>query len=434
MASEKNNDKLSDDKLDELIDKIAKGSKKTKINYDKTINYDDVDFNELDSNTKKVYTDLFTGMPDLYKLVNASPDDSHEIIKKKCTDKLGKYHPDKIAPLLSKVPLEQREKEKKKIALQYKLIKEAYSTLRHPEKRKYYDLQRKTIDSKNFTKQKNSFEEFKKLQESEISEQSKKNSDNLFKMKMIELDERHGFNRKELDEKPISCKKASKKMGDLMMERDQQDIEYQPKDLFSGKSFNLTDFNKQFDKMRKFDDRRSKNKTGNTDSSMVKWEGISAINDIGIGGSTDYVSIDSNYENLYTRSNLESGLYANKLDSDASSDSEFNLSDVSDEGIDSSYVTNHNKDKGEIMKKFTEYNNSRTVEDEIYDKREFNDKTQWKSVMDNPFNISADMGNMVGNDLKQLEGPRRKKKIGKDLADAYKQLMYDGATINNIKS
>ena len=242
---------------------------------------------------------------------------------------------------------------------------------------------------------------------------------------MIELDERHGFNRKELDEKPISTKKASKKMGDLMMERDQQDIEYQPKDLFNGKSFNLTDFNKQFDKMRKFDDRRSKNKTGGSDNSMVKWEGISAINDTGIGGSTDYVSIDSNYENLYTNNTFENGLFANKLDSDASSDSEFNLSDVSDDGIDTSYVTNHNKDKGDIMKKFTEYNNSRMVEDEVYDKREFNDKTQWKSVMDNPFNISTDMGSMVGNDLKQLEGPRRKKKIGKDLADAYKQLMYD---------
>ena len=144
---------MSDDKINELIDKIANSSKKKKQN-DKNINYDDVDFEDLDNKTKKVYTDLFTGMPDLYKLINALPTDSQEIIKKKCTEKMAKYHPDKIAPLLIKVPIEKREIEKKKLMSQYKLIKEAYTTLRDPEKRKYYDLQKKTIDSKNFVKQK----------------------------------------------------------------------------------------------------------------------------------------------------------------------------------------------------------------------------------------------------------------------------------------
>jgi hypothetical protein len=416
---------MSSDNIDDLIDKIAKGSKKNKqTEKNKNINYDDVDFGELDTKTKKVYTDLFTGMPDLYKLVGASQTDPYEVIKKKCTEKLAKYHPDKIAPMLMKFPVGEREAEKKKFAMQYKLIKEAYSTLRDPEKKKYYDLQRKTIDSKNFFKQKDSFDDFIKLQDSEISEQTKKNADGSFKLKMLELDERHGFNRKDLDKKPISKKKAEKKMGDLMMEREQQDIEYQPKNMFGdGKQYNATDFNKQWEKMKKYENRKSKNKTGGQDGSIVQWEGISAANDMGMGGSTDYVSINSNYEDLYSTDKFAGTGFADKLDSE-NSDSDFRLSDISDDDIDTSYVTNHNKDKGDIMKKFQEYENFRKNEDIEYDNRQFTDKS-WKNVMDNPFNVSAQVGSMVGGDVKQLEGPRRKKKIEKDMAEAYKQLIYD---------
>lgn len=415
---------MSDDKINELIDKIANSSKKKKQN-DKNINYDDVDFEDLDNKTKKVYTDLFTGMPDLYKLINVLPTDSQEIIKKKCTEKMAKYHPDKIAPLLLKVPIEKREIEKKKLMSQYKLIKEAYTTLRDPEKRKYYDLQKKTIDSKSFTKQKNSFEDFIKLQDSEITEQTKKKSDDLFKLKMLELDERHGFDRKKMDEKPISSKKAIKKMDDLLMDREQQDIEYQPKEIFSkGQQFNLTDFNKQWEKMKKLENKKSKGKTSDRDNSLVMWEGISASNDVGIGGSTDYVSIESNYEDLYATDKFSNINFADKLNSDNSDNSDFNLSDISDDDIDTSYVTNHNQDKGDIMKKFKEYENFRNNEDSEYDKRVFTDKS-WKNVMENPFNISAQVGNMVGENIKQIDGPRRKKKIDKELADAYKQLIYD---------
>jgi hypothetical protein len=144
---------------------------------------------------------------------------------------------------------------------------------------------------------------------------------------------------------------------------------------------------------------------------------------MGMGGSTDYVSINSNYEDLYSTDKFAGTGFADKLDSE-NSDSDFRLSDISDDDIDTSYVTNHNKDKGDIMKKFQEYENFRKNEDIEYDNRQFTDKS-WKNVMDNPFNVSAQVGSMVGGDVKQLEGPRRKKKIEKDMAEAYKQLIYD---------
>ncbi len=421
MSSEKNKTVLNeDDRLDDLVSKMAKGSKKTKKSSE--INYDDVDFNDLDTKTKKAYTDLFQGMPDIYKLVDASPTDSQDVIKRKCTEKLAKYHPDKISSLLAKVPADDKVKEKKRLLIQYKLIRDAYSTLRDPEKRKFYDLQRKTIDSKNFLKQRDSFEEFVKLQDSEISEQTRKNAENAFKIGYLELDKKHNFDRKKLDDAPMSKKEASKRLEDLMMERENQDIECVQNNMFDGRAFDQKEFNKQWERNKKKEERKGKGKHREGDNSLVQWEGISAANDVGLGGSSDYVSINTDYGDLYSTDKHNSSGFASKMDSDISTDSEYES--PSDDDIDVSYVDGHNKDKTDIMKRFEELQGRRKVENDDYDKREFNDKS-WGSVMNNPFNVSAQFGNLMGTDVsKTLEGPRRKKQIGKDVAEAYKQLVY----------
>ena len=422
MSSEKHKDTLSEDRLDDLVNKMAKGSKKTKSN---EVNYDDVDFNELDNATKKAYTDLFQGMPDIYKLVGASPDDSNDVIKRKCTEKLARYHPDKTKKILLAVPEKDRAKKQKELLLQYKLIRDAYSTLRDPEKRKFYDLQRKTMDSKNFLKQKNSFEEFVKLQDSEISEQSRENAKNAFKLGFLDLDKKHNFDRKALDDKPMSKKESSKKLEDLMMERENQDIEYAQDNMFEGRAFDQKEFNRQWEKNKRREERkRSGGKGGASgDGSMILWDGISASNDLGLGGATDYVSITSDYGDLYSTDKHNSSLFASKMDSDVETDSDYES--PSEDDIDVSYVDDYNKGKELTMKRFEELQGSRKLEDETYDKREFNDKS-WGSVMKNPFNISAQFGNIMGVDptTKSLEGPRQTKKIRKDMAEAYKQLVF----------
>jgi curved DNA-binding protein CbpA len=432
MSFEKKTDRnkeLSDDSLDAIVNKIANGSKKKeKLNEDKQkytksdsddIEYDDVDFSELDQNTKKIYTDLFSGMPDIYKIVGVSPDDDQNTIKKKCNEKLAKYHPDKIGPLLNKCAPEVRPKEKKRLSMQYKLIREAYSILRDPHKKKFYDLQKKTVDSKNFAKQKSSFEEFIKLQESEITEHSKDSAQNDFKMKVLEMDKRTGFDRKKLDDVPLSKADIDKRMQDLMIERENQDIEYVPKNLFEGRDFNPSTFHKEWEKQKRKDEKRLKN--SNNDRSIVTWEGVSAANDIGIDGSTDYISATGDYGDLYI-DNKKGSLFAQKLDS--GSDSEGEYSESSDD-IDVSYVTGHNSNKGSVMDKFKEYEQSRKLEDDSYENRGFNDETTWKSVMDNPMNISSQMNTMIGKDIKQLDGFKKKKHIDKDYAEAYKQLIYN---------
>ena len=167
----------------------------TDENTDKNITLDEVNFDKLDEKTAQAHKDLFSGSLDVYKIMGLSPDSSQDLVRKKCNEKIAKYHPDKIEPALRKVPPEQRSKEKKKMDMQYKLVRDAYSILINPDKRKFYDLQKKTIDSKNFAKQKASFEEFIKLQDSEISEQSRKNAENTFKLEYAGMDEKHKLKR-----------------------------------------------------------------------------------------------------------------------------------------------------------------------------------------------------------------------------------------------
>lgn len=436
---------LSEDQIDKLVVKMANGSKKNKekkssdplshssdenkynsnlnSKHNKSIKHEEVNFDNLDTKTKKVYGDLFSGMVDLYKILGADPSDSHEIIKKKYTERMAKYHPDKIGTILVKVPKEKRDEEKKKLAIQYKLIRDAYSTLRNPEKRKYYDLQRQTDKSRDFLKQKDSFKEFVELQESEMNEKTKELSHTNFKMGMIELDNKHGFDRQLYDEQPMTKHDASRKYNDLMMEREQSEIEYTPKDLFGGNTKpSAMEFNKEWEKMKKREEKK-KNKNKDCDGSIVAWEGVGAFNDVGLGGATDFVSID-NYEDLYVDKNFDTTEFATRMDSDVEMDSAFESDNDSD--IDVSYVTGHNKNKEDIMRKFANMESRRKVEEDEYEKRELHNEKSWKTVMDNPMNISASMGTILGrNDFTKIDGPKKKKQIGTDLADAYKQLIYE---------
>lgn len=438
MSSEKTKEFFTGETTEELVNKMMKGSKFRSHKEESTtannnVNIDDVDFSKLDSNTKKTYTDLFSGMIDIYGIIGVSKDDSDEVIRSKCNKKIAIYHPDKHAILLAKVPESQREKEKKKLDTIYKLVKDASNILRNPEKRKYYDLQKKTIESKNFVKQKNDFEEFKKLQDSEISEQSKKNASNNFKIGFLDLDKKHNFDRRKLDDDPLDSAEIKRRLDELTQEREQQELNYAPKNIFEGKNFTNADFNKAWEKMTKKKDKINKNKNTNYDGSLVSWDGILAANDTGLAGSNEFVSINSNYEDLYDTNNYNSSNFASKLNDDDEI-IDFSSDDSLGEHIDVSYVTGHNSlsSKEETMARFNDIEKKRKQEDEDYENRKFGDNKVWGSVLENPLNISAQMGKMVGQDLKSLafsgSSVKPRKTINKDMIDAYKQLVYDEKT------
>jgi hypothetical protein len=183
-------------------------------------------------------------------------------------------------------------------------------------------------------------------------------------------------------------------------------------------------FNKLFLK------KKSKEKKNvNNDTSIISWEGISAVNDDGLTGS-NFISVDSNYDDLYTDTNFDNSLFAsNNLNQeiDESTDDELDINiDLDLDEFDEFNESKWNNDN--ITDKYNEMENRRKMENDNYENREYTDNKSWKSVFDNPFNISTSMGTFIGDKPSQLENKNTNqtdKKINKDYFDSYKSLVND---------
>lgn len=402
-----------------------------KVNKSNMIDLDNLD--NLDDKTKQAYDDLFRGNLDLYKLIGASPNDPQDVIKKKCNEKRKEIHPDKVnarlKEKLKKLSEEERKKTLRDLSKQYELIIEAINVLSNPDKRQYYDLQRKTIESKNFVKQRDSFQEFIKLQESAITEESRKYAELEYQKHFNEFDMKHGFDRTKLDDKPLDKDEMNKRLNDIMMDRESQDIDFVPINLFEDGKFNPIIFNKKWEQMKAKENKRHTNKY-NSDKSVVKWHGVGASNDIGMTND-QYTSLNSDYSDLYTDVHYDSSNYAKKYDYDDELDEDdLNISDE-DLDIDVSYVTDYDKNKELTMKKYDELMKQRQMENEFYDKRELGDSSSWKPATENPFSISNDFGTLLGNDVLSSSMMRPKAMIDKETLDVYKRLVYDNDESNN---
>lgn len=424
------NSNYSDEQLDDIVSRIQTGQNKTQNN----VNLEDIDYPELkksDPNTAQAYKDFYTGTINFYKIVGAQPTDSDDIVRRKCKEKLSENHPDKMKKKLKALPVEKQESERKRIEQQYKLVYEAYNIFRDSEKRKAYDLQMKTIKSKNFFTQKNSFDEFRKLQNSEINENGKQSASAKFELAGLELDKEHGFKRNMLDEY-VTEEDAKRKFDDLQIERDQQDIEYEPVNKFNGKlHVSLTEFNKEWERQQKRKSKKS-NKDESTipsDRSIIKWDGIGASNDYGTSGTTNYTSIESNYDGLYSTEKFNSSEYASVIHSDSEDDYNSYESD-SDNNIDVSYVNGHiKKNRNDLEKSLKDFEQKRNMDLEANDGRSIHDST-WRGVMENPFNVSSQMDTMIGNEIKALSYKTKPRThVNKDVIDAYKSMVYDADDI-----
>jgi curved DNA-binding protein CbpA len=428
-----------DDNSDILEEQIkqkpkSKSKSQNKKQDSNTIDIDNTDFSKVDQDTKDACNDLVSGLPDYYKIMGCNLNDSNDEIKRKCKLKLAKHHPDKFTAILEKLPPKERVKEKKLYEMQYKLIRDAYKCLNDPSSRKFYDLQKKTIDSKNFKKQKDSFEEFKKLQESEISEASKSLAELKYKDNFIELDKKNKFDRDFYDTaQKLDKESSTKKISDLMTEREQQDVEYLPKNKFENRTFTPQTFNKFWEQQKRKEEKKKKN--DKDDKSVIKWEGIMASNDSGLFGSAEFIGTDANYEDLYDNNDFNNSSFASKLISCSEDDSD---SSSIDDDINVDYYELHNKDKNTDIydKKLEDLIKQRNNDDEIYENQDFSSKMR-KSVMDNPMNISSQFGKIIGGESIggiSYNGPstltKNKKKLDKDLLEAYKTLVYDKKSDN----
>jgi len=376
----------------------------------RTINLETDDFEQYDNTTKMAIKEYAT-TPDYYKIVGAKPTDTQQQINTICREKLIHYHPDHINVLLEKMPVDMRANEKKNIEMKYKLIHEAYNVLKNPDKRKAYDLERITTHNRDFNKQKSDFYEFMRLQIVDITEESKAEHQLQYLKETEEMNKKHNYEPSNLKQPCMTKEEIVKKMNEMMTNREMQECEYVASNKFENKPFSMKEFNANWEKQHN----KKQKKTKDDNRSIVKWEGIGAANDDGLIDSGGLGVIDKLGQFAPIDSDSESDL----VDSDNDSDTEL---DIHSDTEQKAYTPE------EMIQRMRQFNDARKKEILEQEKTTVTDNTYWKNMMENPYNPSAQMGNIYGMETKHTN--TAKKTISYDKLEAYKALVYDMQNVN----
>lgn len=376
---------LSDD---ELFEKMCSKKSKNIIIDDEPITNND---NELNNIKKMGY--------DYYKILGISPETNISEIKRKYRHKIAEYHPDKLKFL--------SESKKKLKQEQFQLIRMAGEVLTNPEKKKIYDLQTKTLKSKDFQNQKSTFDDFLKLQDSQMTEDNKRKAELEFKKNTEKVNLMRGFDKKDVDIK-YDKRTSDKLFQDLQAQRDMESIEIAQRNLFEGRSFNPNEFNKMFEKNKKKEEKKQKIKQSM--GQMIKYdESFTAFNDTGVG---NFISVNDDYGELFGKEDFRSSTSFSR-NKTGMSDDEMSISSISDIDYNDEYY-NHSKKKisSDDIRKFERMRNEDTMK---FDKMSLN---EFKSVMDDQFGISKDFGTIIGQDISQKPA-----QITSHMVDVYKKLI-----------
>ena len=210
---------------------------------------------------------------DLYDVLNVESDCSKKEIIKAYRKLVKKYHPDK--------PGGDRDL--------FELIDQAFDTLSNDVRRKEYDdLQKLSKDaSKKHYARKKEFDEFLEVQDSGVTATTKDEAKLEFKKDFDNLDLKHNFDRSENAMKKIDEDAADKMMDDLLLLREQEDIENTHEQIFEeGEKFDLSKFNEAFMKAH-----------GGPDDLIPHTGNPNAWHTGDAGGN--YSTFDSNYGELY---------------------------------------------------------------------------------------------------------------------------------------
>ncbi len=336
---------------------------------------------------------------DYYKILGVEPSTDINEIKRKLRHKIAEYHPDKLKFL--------SESKRKIKTEQYQLIRMAGEVLANPEKKRLYDLERKTLKSKDFANQKSTFEDFLKLQEAEMTDEHKRKAELEFKRNVEKKNQMHGFDPSELDIK-FDRHTSDKLLQDLQAQRDMQTIEMSQKNLFEGRSFSHSEFNKMFEKNKKKEDKKLKIKQERGE--MVKYDdGFTAFNDTGVG---NFIKVDDDYGELYGGDNFKGSNNFSRTQT-GKSDDELSLSSMSDVEYNDDYHNHSNK-------KITDDDIRRFQRERELDSKKYNTMgfNEFKSVMEDQFGISKDFGTIIGRDI-----TKKPSQLTSSMTDAYKRML-----------
>ncbi len=358
--------------------------------------------NNQDNNTnvQKVEKNGF----DYYKILGVEKDTPISDIKTRYRKLLAKYHPDKYKSL--------SEKDRALKAKQFQLVQMAGKVLADEEAKKIYDLEQKTIKSKNFQLQKNSFEDFIKLQESGISEESKRKALLDFETENRKLNKLRGFDPNKINDK-LDKTVLAKQIDDLRARRDMDFIEMSQKNLFEGKQFNPSEFNKIFEKNKKKQEKIEKRKQERGEIVKVGEE-FTAFNDNGLN---NFISIDADYSNMFGEDNFKENSLYGKLSENNEDNSD--LSDMSDISIDDDDMYTNHIDK-DVKKTEDRFKQMMSMRESFDNNLKNKDTAGYKDVMHDQFGISRQFGKIIGSDTTQKQ---KTHKIDSDMVKIYNRMI-----------
>lgn len=393
-----------DDIIDNLTHNLMKNKKKSPSRHSSESSDKQKNKNTRDSpipkhNSDEPEDDFIEGI-NYYKIIGVSPQDTQEQINRKCNEKLKAFHPDKIMCKLERCTKAEQTALKKKYDLQYQLVRDAIKILKNPEKRKYYDLQKK---NKN-TNYKKEFEKFRKLENIENDGETQKTRELEFREKSKELDKKHKYDSSKQDYK-LGNNDITQRINDLQFERRQQETEYSQKNMFSHGNFDSTQFNKKFEAMKKIKDNHKK--STNDNKTIIKWDGLAAFGDLGTTGD-NYVAIKEDGSGYDDGQDTKDTIlpYASHIESDEESIS-------SDEEIEEDPIRIENKKTVEELHK--QMMSKRTEDETSFKNTTVN---EWGNMDKNPFNVFNQIKGIISEtDLhNNMKGP--------DVEEAIRELTY----------
>lgn len=272
----------------------------------------------------------------------------------------------------------------------FALVARAYECLSNEHKREEYDrmldIEKKTRRS-NIFNQKKAFEEFIKTQEKDAPK--KEYAEAKYKIDYAEMDRKSGFDRSKYNEQPLSSVDAIKKLKDMELEREQEELEFQQPELFTAGNFDREKFNALFE---------LKYKQNQKDNQLMKHTGLpSAFNDV---AGSSFISCegeegDGKYGNIFDEGEVRGNDRYGSI-YDTGERVQVNKDDLDKiKGYKTEYSTHNvigNDYKSEIEKRLRE----REMEDKLYEARKYKDFDTDKTMGGYGFLHQV---NLTGNEL-----------------------------------
>ena len=274
----------------------------------------------------------------LYDVLNVAQDCTTKEIKDAYRGLVKEFHPDK--------PSGDAE--------MFELITHAYNVLINNNSRKEYDniyALSKQVDTNHFDLKIRSSDYFTALDNDSKKKKTKNEMKIDFDKIFDDMDRKHGYKReKEIIDK-IPEKDTTKRLRDLQMAREHDDIESIHEKIFDEEAFGLSKFNAVFDALYK------------GPSEMIPHQGNPLAYNLGLNNDVSFSSID-NYEDLYDDNEISELTNFGSVKSDLSRNKKLSKSEIK-KLSSTNYTDKHN---------YIEKDYNKTLEEKIKERENYTKK------------------------------------------------------------